>query len=243
MHPTVRTARLAGLLYVLLGAACLLGILHAPLVLEDITAIAREISAPSDLRFRVAIVSDLLSNVIGIGLVMLLYRLLAPVGRSLAALMAILLLIAVPISLLISLNDVAARMLLRDDGGFASSMAAADRDALAMLFVRLHVHGVFAVEIFWGLWLFPFGVLVYRSRFLPRTLGVLLVISGCAYTIHSLVSLLVPGPHPRWYWVTTMVGRGVGELPIMLWLLIRGAAVDAQHGSGAPASRSAMAGE
>jgi len=92
-----------------------------------------------------------------------------------------------------------------------------------MLFLRLHTHGVLAVEIFWGLWLVPFGLLVMKSRFLPRVLGILLVVAGVAYVAHSVLSLLLDGPRIILYERVTMLARAAGEFPIMLWLLIKGA--------------------
>jgi hypothetical protein len=221
MDSTKRTARLAGLAYLLLGISSVFGFVCVPLVQGDPAAIAKLITA-SELRFRIGIVSDLLSNVMGVLLVWLLYRLLKPVDRHLAALMAVLLLVTVPVSFIIMLTDVAAKMLL-SGANFLSAFTKPQLDALAMFFLRLHVHEVFAVEIFWGLWLFPFGILVFKSRFLPRILGVFLIIAGFAYVAHSLISLLLPGPRHAVYEIATMVGRGIGELPIILWLLIKGA--------------------
>jgi hypothetical protein len=224
MDSTKQTARLAGLVYLLLGIASALGILCAPLVQGDATAIADMIAA-SELLFRVRIVSDLIASVCGIFLVLLLYQLLKPVNEKHAALMAILLLSSVPISFAIALNDVAAQILL-SDAELLSAFARPQLDALAMVFLRLHIHGVFAVEIFWGLWLVPFGLLVFKSRFLPRILGVLLIIAGFAYVAHSFTSLLLPGHRHVAYELATMVARAAGELPIMFWLLIKGADLD-----------------
>jgi uncharacterized protein DUF4386 len=232
MDSTKRTAQLAGLAYLLLGIASFLGFVCVPLVRADPTAIANLITA-SELRFRIGIVSDLLSNVFGILLVWLLYQLLKPVDRNLAVLMAVLLLVTVPVSFIITLTDVAAKMLL-SGANFLSAFTKPQLDALAMLFLRLHIHEVFAVEIFWGLWLFPFGVLVYKSRFLPRILGVFLIIAGFAYVAHSLISLLLPGPRHAVYELATMVGRGIGELPIIFWLLIKGVDSGAGKDAGAP---------
>ena len=92
-----------------------------------------------------------------------------------------------------------------------------------MLFLRLHTDGVLAVEIFFGLWLLPFGLLLIRSRFLPRVLGVLLIIAGVAYVGHSVASLLLAGRRIILYERVTMLARAAGEFPVMLWLLIKGA--------------------
>ena len=106
-----------------------------------------------------------------------------------------------------------------------SAFTSEQRDALAMLFLRLHTHGVLAVEIFWGLWLLPFGLLVMRSRFLPRVLGILLIIAGAAYVAHSITSLVLAGQRFVLYERVTMLARAAGEFPIMLWLMIKGADV------------------
>jgi hypothetical protein len=155
-------------------------------------------------------------------LALLLYQLLKPVHKMQAVWMAVLLVAAMPISFVVALNYVAARWLLTGAPGVAA-LASAQREALGMLFLRLHTHGVLAVEIFWGLWLVPFGLLVMKSRFLPRVLGILLVIAGVAYVAHSLISLLLDGPRIILYERATMLVRAAGEFPIMLWLLIKGA--------------------
>jgi hypothetical protein len=209
---------------------CALGLLCAPLMRGDATAIADKIAA-SELLFRVSIVSDLISQVCAIFLVLLLYQLLKPVNNRQAALMVILLLVSVPISFVTTLNDVAAQVLL-SDAKFLSAFAKPQLDALAMVFLRLHSHGIFAVEIFWGLWLLPFGLLVFKSRFLPRILGVLLIIAGFAYVAHSFISLLLPGHRHVVYEFATMVARAAGELPVMFWLLIKGA--DSNHSVAEP---------
>jgi len=90
-----------------------------------------------------------------------------------------------------------------------------------MLFLRLHHGGVVANEIFWGLWLFPFGLLVYRSRFLPRILGVWLIINCFAYLAASFTGLLFPQYEARVF--NSAFPAMLGELAIMLWLLIKGA--------------------
>jgi hypothetical protein len=90
-----------------------------------------------------------------------------------------------------------------------------------MLFLRLHNHGVVVNEVFWGLWLFPFGLLVYRSRFLPRLLGVWLMLNCCAYVALSVTGILWPQYQARVWNVTFPVM--FGELAIMLWLIVLGA--------------------
>ncbi len=128
--------------------------------------------------------------------------------------------ISIPISCLNVLNEVSALILLRG-ADFLSVFTRPQLDALAMVFLRLHNSGFVVAEIFWGLWLFPFGVLVYRSGFLPRILGALLIINGFAYPAISFTALLLPQ-------YSDVVSRITfptlfGEAAIMLWLLIKGA--------------------
>jgi len=85
----------------------------------------------------------------------------------------------------------------------------------------LHHHGIRVNEVFWGLWLFPFGLLVYKSRFLPRILGVWLMLNCFAYLAMSLTGILWPRYEATVSnWVFPIM---LGELAIMLWLIIMGA--------------------
>jgi len=95
-------------------------------------------------------------------------------------------------------------------------------DALALAFFHLHGDGLLLAQIFWGLWLFPFGVLVYRSGFLPRILGVMLIPAGLGYVAASFTSLLLPAYGDFVFHVAAVLG-GLGEGSTMLWLLIKGA--------------------
>jgi hypothetical protein len=146
--------------------------------------------------------------------------LLKAVNQQHASLMVILALIQVPIAFLNQVNRLAALILVRG-ADFLSVFDTPQRNALAMLFLRLHDQGIIVSEIFWGLWLFPFGPLVFRSAFLPRILGVWLIINGFAYLTISFTGMLLPN-------YQDMVSRIafpalLGELVIMLWLLIMGA--------------------
>ncbi|MGI9070381.1 MAG: DUF4386 domain-containing protein [Bryobacteraceae bacterium] len=90
-----------------------------------------------------------------------------------------------PIYFLNTINDAAALLLARG-ASFLSGFDKPQRDALVMVFLRMHGQGILANEVFWGLWLFPFGLLVYRSRFLPRLLGVWLILNCFAYLATSV---------------------------------------------------------
>lgn len=224
MHPTVKAARVAGLLY--------LGLMTAPLrlmyipstlfVRGDAAATANNIAAHETL-FRLGILSDFFTGTMAIFLTLALYRLFKDVDKNLAALMVILgSLMVAPIYFINTLNDAAALMFARG-ADFLSVFDQPQRNALAMLFLRLHHHGVVANEIFWGLWLLPFGLLVRRSGFIPRILGTWLILNGIAYVVISLTGLLAPQYEAAVF--NSALPATLGEIAIVLWLLIKGARV------------------
>ncbi len=104
---------------------------------------------------------------------------------------------------------------------FLSVFDKPQRDALVMLFLRLHHHQIVAAEILWGLWLFPMGALAYKSRFLPRFIGVWLIINGVAYVVLSFTRLFLPDYQDKVFIFSQPAL--FGELAIMLWLVIKGA--------------------
>lgn len=222
MSSTKKTARVAGLLYLLLVLIAPIGLMYVPgklIVTGDAGATACNILASQSL-FRVGILSGFVSAVVFIFLVLTLYRLLEGVNQRHAALMVILTLVQVPIAFLNELNDIAALVLVRG-ADFLSVFAGPQRDALAMLFLNLHGQGIIASEMFWGLWLLPFGALVVRSGFLPRVLGVWLIINGFAYMTMSVTGLLLP---QYAHTVSNIAFPALfGEMAMMLWLLIIGA--------------------
>jgi len=131
-------------------------------------------------------------------------------------------LMVTPIYFVNTLNDAAALLLVRGPD-FLSVFAQPQLEALAMLFLRLHHHGVVANEIFWGLWLLPFGLLVRRSGFIPRVLGTWLILNGIAYVVISLPGLLAPQYESLVF--NSALPATLGEIAIVLWLLIKGAKV------------------
>jgi hypothetical protein len=217
-----RNARIAGLLYLTLLTAPL-RLIYIPsklFVVGNASATATNIAAHETL-FRLGILSDLFTATMAIFLTLALYRLFKGVDQALARLVVILgALMVTPICFLNTINDAAALLLARG-ADFLSAFDKPQRDALVMVFLRMHGQGILANEVFWGLWLFPFGLLVYRSVFLPRTLGVWLVLNCFAYLATSVTGILWPQYEQRGSnWVFPVM---FGELAIMLWLIFMGA--------------------
>jgi hypothetical protein len=197
------------------------GLIYVPSTLimpGDATATADHVRA-SETIFRLGIASELFGFTMFIFVVLALYRLFKGVNEKHALAMAILLLVSIPISLLNVLNDIAALVLV-SGANFLSVFDKGQLDALAYLFVRLHSQGFVVAQIFWGLWLFPFGILVIRSGFIPRFLGVLLFIAGSGNLASSFTSLVLPSYRQLVDPFVTVLT--IGELPIIFWLLIWG---------------------
>ncbi len=224
MNSAQKTARMAGALYLLSAVAAGVPLIYIPsalIVNGDAAGTAHKILA-SEMVFRCCIVSELIGAIVFIFLVRALYRLLSGVSKPRAALMVTLVLISVPITFLNVLNEIAALTLVHGDTSL-SVFGQSQRDAMAMLFLRLHADGANVTNIFWGLWLLPFGFLVIRSGFFPRILGAWLIANGIALVAVSLTGLLLPAHLNAVNRVAIL--PELGELWMMAWLLIKGVRV------------------
>src|SRR6202040_1534601 len=193
MSSTKNPGRFAGLLYILMSIPGFFAMVYVPsklIVHGNAAATANNIAAAETL-FRLGIVAQLISQAGFLFVALALYDLLKGVNRRHASLMVTLIVVSIPIAFLNELNAIAVLVLVRG-ADFLSIFEKPQREALAMLFINLHDHGFVVAEVFWGLWLLPLALLVYRSRFLPRFLGVWLVLDGFAYVTLSLTSALLP---------------------------------------------------
>ncbi len=196
IHPTKISpliyARIAGFLYLLLLPLGFftLYVSSRLVVPGDAATTASNILASESL-FRLGIVSALLVQIVNIFVVLILYKLLEPVDKNMALLMVIFLLLGVPIAMFNELNQFAVLLLLH--GADHLTVLTADQmQSQVSLFLDLHKLGINIAGIFWGLWLFPMGYLVFKSGFLPRILGVLLIIGCFGYLIESFAAFLLP---------------------------------------------------
>jgi len=213
--------RIAGFLYLLLMVAPL-RLIYIPNTLfvhGNATATANNILTHEAL-FRLGMFSELFCAIVLIFLTLAFFRLFEGVSRYHAVLVIILGgVMPACINFFNVLNDAAALILVRG-ADFLSAFDKPQREALALLFLRLHGQEIVAAQILWGLWLIPLAVLVYRSGFLPRFIGVWLVINGCAYVAMSATGLLLPQHQIGISGIT--FPALLGEMVLMLWLLIKG---------------------
>jgi len=219
ISPLVR-ARVAGFLYLIANIFAPFTLLYLPsrfIVRGDAAATANNVIASESL-FRFGIVGNLFTFIANIFLALALYQLLKVVNRNMASLMVISFLVGVPIAMLNELTQLAILQLL----GGADYLKAYPTDqlqALAYLLLRLHDQGLLIAHIFFGLWLLPMGYLVFKSGFIPKIVGVLLVIAGVGYVVQSFAAFLG-------YNVNIILFTGLGELVFLLWLLIKGVNVE-----------------
>jgi hypothetical protein len=222
MTSTRNPGRFAGLLYLLVSIPGVFALIYVPsklIVHGNATATANNIAAHETL-FRLGIAGELIGQTGFIFVALALYDLLKGVNQRQASLMLGLIVVPIPIALLNELNTIAALVLVRG-ADFLSIFEKPQRDAVAMLYLNLRSYGFDVAAIFWGLWLFPLGLLVYRSGFIPRILGVLLMLNCFTFPVNSFTSLLLPQyVHIVSRWMRPL---SFGELLFMFWLLIMGA--------------------
>jgi Domain of unknown function (DUF4386) len=198
----------------------------------DARATARNILA-AELTYRIGILTDFVTLLIFIFLVVSLYNLLKSVDKWHATLMVLLVAVGVTIGLANLLNKTAPLILL-SGAEYLSAFTKPQLEALALGFLSLNSSGNTIDTAFWGLWLFPFGILVIRSGFFPRVLGILLMVAGCANLTTSIASIVLPA----YEHVVSQAMRplGLGEFPMIFWLFIKGAEVPQPQVGSSPVS-------
>jgi hypothetical protein len=221
MIPTKATAHQAGVVYFLFMIVAIIGEFFSPtfVVSGDAAATVRNITA-AGLAYRLDILTGFVTLLLFIFLVERLYKLFRDVDRGQALLMVLLVTVGVSIALANMLSKFAPLVLL-NGGDFLSAFTKPQLEALVLGSLEFNSQGTIVTMAFWGLWLFPFGILVINSRFFPRVLGILLLVAGLAYIIGTFTSLVLPDHEHA-------VGRILmplyfGEVPIIFWLLIKGA--------------------
>jgi hypothetical protein len=222
------TARRAGVLYFLFMILGIYGEFLFPkfLVPGDAAATAANIHA-GELTYRLGILLGFATHVLFLFLVVVLYRLFRDVDQSQAMIMVVLVSVGVAVALSNMLNRFAP-LLLVGDSEYLSAFTKPQLEALAMYAIRFRGSGAVVPMAFWGLWLFPFGLLVFKSGFLPKVLGVLLLLAGLGYVLGSVTNIVIPGQRLSRF----LTPLYFGEVPIIFWLLIRGARTSPEEAGG-----------
>jgi Domain of unknown function (DUF4386) len=216
-----KTARLAGLLYVLMSIQAPIALLYVPshIIVSGSSAATVNNLIAHEFLFRLSVVSQLFSIIIFMFLALALYRLFNQVNDFQSKLLVAFVLLQVPMTFIFETLSYTALMIAK--GEILQAVQTEQRQALVMMLLKIHGYGLVAAEIFWGLWLLPFGQLVYKSGFIPKIFGFLLCYGGVCWIADSITSLLFPSYSPLVSEIVLKTGW-IGEIPIMLWLLIKG---------------------
>ena len=218
-----KTARLAGLFYLLQGVATgfSLGYVRSTLIVAgDAAATANNILANESL-FRLAIVSNLVAQIFLLLFGWTIFRLFKGVNKTLATVVLISILMSVAIAVVNSLNNIAALLAL-SNADYLNVFAQEQRSAIMMLFLRLNNYGQGLLELFWTPYLFALGLLIIKSKYLPKIIGILLIIMSFGFSVNTFTKLLIPQFYPATFTQLAMLGGALGGIPTMLWLLIKG---------------------
>jgi hypothetical protein len=217
-RPTVRSLLL---LYLLMGVPGWMNLMYVPgavLAVGDATTTARNIAAAETL-YRFGILAGVVSNVAFLFLALALYDLFSDVDRKQARLLVTMVLMSAAIGL-VNLVLQIAPLVFVPGAKFLAVFPKPQLDALAYGFLRLYHYGNHVDMVFWGLWLLPFGVLVIRSGFIPKWIGVLLIVGCFAYLIVSVTAILLPAQRALMFRIL-LPFYGAGELSMIGWLLVK----------------------
>ncbi len=210
-------------IWLIVGPFSLLYVPSTLIVPGNATATANNIMA-SELLFRMGIAGSLITQLIQILVVLVLYKLLKPVNKNHASLMVVFALVGVPISMLNTLNRVAALVILKS-ADLIKALGPDQLYAQMMFFLDLNEQGMLIISgIFWGLWLLPLGFLVYKSGYFPRIIGILVMLGGFGYLLDSSTHLLLSDyADYKAILSPAVILLTTGEVLFIFWLLFKGA--------------------
>lgn len=219
-----KLARIAGVIYSGVVLTGIFSLMYAPskLVVPDNASITYQNITASESLFRFWIVGGLLCYTLFLFLPLVLYRLLKPVNENYAKLMVVLAIISVPIFFLNTQNLFNILSLVIDTNRHFG-LSIEQIQSHVMLNLNQYDNGLRIVHICSGLWLFPFGYLVFKSGFLPKILGALLMLGCFGYLINFAGHTLVPNYSKIGISSYISLPASIGEIGTCLWLLIIGA--------------------
>lgn len=222
MNKQKRTARLAGLMYllvILFGTFAELYARAKVIVPGDVAATAGNIIAQPTL-FRIGFVSDLVMQVSFFFLPLFLYKLLKHVDKDQAALMVLSVVVGVAIMCINMLNHFAVILLL-EEGVLGQTFSPEQVNEWVTFFLRLHGNGYRIAQLFFGIWLFPLGYLSYHSGLIPKIIGVLLMVGCFSFLVDFFLFFLLPNYSGATSSAVTFP-TVIAEFSMCLWLLLVG---------------------
>lgn len=220
-HQAITIVRFLYPIWIIIGFFSLEYVPTTFIVNGDAVATANKILANGTL-FRMGIAGSLIEPIIFVLAALALYTLLKPVNKNHASLMVIFVLLSAPIAMFSALGRVAA-LLIINSADFLKVFGVDQLRALMMLFLNLNAEGILIATIFWGLWLFPLGYLVYKSGYFPKILGILVIIAGFGFLLSPFTYLLLPSYQS--ILIPILDTLTVGEILFIIWLVFKGAKI------------------
>ncbi len=223
MTPRNKTARIAGALYLVLIISGIINLMYIPskLIVWESASKTIDNITNSELLFRFGIISGIITFLSFLFLSLVLHRLLQEINKVYANLMVILVLVSIPLSFVNILNKLSVLTLI-SEASYLQGMENIELQTQIMLYLDNYNNGIQISQIFWGLWLFPFGYLVYKSGFLPKFFGILLMAGCFGYLITFFGDFLYPDFHDTVLYDIIGTPASIGEIGICLWLLVMG---------------------
>jgi len=221
----VTVLRFLYIIWFVVGPFSIMYVPDTLIVAGDATTTANNIMA-NELLWRMGIAGSLITQITQILVVLVLYKLLKPVSKNHALLMVVFALVGVPMAMLNTLNRIAALLLL-NGADYLKVLGVDQLYAQMMFFLDLNEQGMLIATIFWGLWLFPLGYLVYKSGYFPRILGVWVMMGGFGYALlDSFTQLLLPN-YANYEAILSPVVLllTIGEILFAGWVLLKGAKI------------------
>lgn len=223
MEVNSKTARLAGVFYFLIAVTGLFSLMYVPslLIVWDNPSETIDNIKSSEFLFRMEILSELLCYLFFIPLPLILYQLFKRINKTQAVLMVVLAIASVPISFNAVANKLDVLSLVRG-AEYLNLYTPEEIQAQVMLAFKSYYNGILAVQVFWSLWLFPFGYLVFKSEFLPKLLGLFLMVGSIGYFLDFIGRIAFADYGSLWISDYITIPASIGELGTCLWLLIMG---------------------
>jgi hypothetical protein len=224
LNSSKSAARLAGLLWLLVAVTAGFSLIYVRprlIVSGDAATTVKNLIALESL-FRAGIASFILSEIFLFFFGLTIFQLFKRANQTLAAICFASLLISASVGVTNSLSNLGALTLVTNPD-YVRAFQPDQLNAIAMTFLRMNNYGIGLAEIFTAIFLFCFGLLIIRSGYLPKILGILLMIGACAFPINTFTKILVPQFYPVLMTQLTMLLNALGPPATILWLLIKGA--------------------
>ena len=219
-----KTARLAGLIYLVTVFTGIFHLVYVPtkLIVWKDSSQTFENLINNEYLFRFGITAEVIMLIAFLLLPIVLYKLLNQVNQNYAKLMVVFVFISIPFSFTNMLNKFSVLTLIKKPD-YLQDLSTEEIQTQLMFFLDSYSNGIDVSQVFWGLWLMPFGYLVYKSGFLPKILGIFLIAGGIGYLIQFFAGFLIPNYYDTIVPKIAKLPSTIGEIGICLWLLIVGA--------------------